>query len=61
MFAKDAGVLSDVQRRGAVKSVEADVQSCELSRRGFRANPPESKEQDCMEGDPFHTNLRDDA
>jgi hypothetical protein len=61
VLAKDAGVLSDVQRRGAVKAVEADVQSCELSRRGLRAHPQESEEQDGMEGKPFHTNLRDDA
>src|ERR1051325_622804 len=55
MFAEDAGVLSDVERRGAVKAVEADMQSGRLSRRGLRAKAPESENQNSMAGDPFHT------
>jgi hypothetical protein len=30
------------------------VQSRGLSRRGLRINPPQSKDQDGMDGDPFH-------
>ena len=37
VFAEDAGVLSDVKRGRAVKTVEADVQSRRLSRRGLHA------------------------
>ena len=57
VLAEDAGVLSNIKRGGAVKTVEANMQSRGLSRRGLRAHPPESENQDCIDGDPFHIDL----
>ena len=54
VFAEDAGILSDIKRGGAVKTVEANMQNRGLSRRKLRAHPPESRNQDCIDGDPFH-------
>jgi hypothetical protein len=58
MFAEDTGVLRDVKRRGAVKAVEADVQSRRLRRGGLRAKTQESEDQNGMNSDPFHIDLR---